>query len=118
MGALRTKPKIISALEIKSTKKNWVKFAQEPMVEELYESMCDCDLSTLEKRKVSGPYKRLSLFLDKGIWRVGFMSREITVYTGPEAAYSLFIKSKYTRLVMEQAHEKEHVHMKESRKAC
>ena len=102
---------VISKVEVNLAYTFWIKFAQKSVEKELQES-----IGQVEGVKIHGQFKRLSPFLDKsGIWRVGLRVREFTPFTKDNLPPAFLPReSRFTRLLMEQAHEKRHSGVEES----
>ena len=104
-------PGVISRVEINRAYAFWIRFVQVSVEKELQES-----IATSDTGKVHGRFKRLSPFLDEaGIWRVGLRVREFTPFTKDNIPPAFLPReSRFTRLLMEQAHEKKHCGIEES----
>ena len=81
------------------------------------------EISELEKSsshgqdmKITGRYKRLAPFVDEyGIWRIGLRLRDYTPFTSDKKAPAFVpYNSRFTLLLMEQAHRRKHSGVEET----
>ena len=103
-AAAHVVPGIITSEEVAQARLFWIRLSQQDEEEELKMSVSQSD------SKINGRYRRLSVFLDeKGIWRVGLRLHQYTPFTWDRNPPAFLPRtSRFTELLMEQAHGAKH----------